>query len=42
MCLRPRAVDCGTPFTVSALVCSGNAVGMPMLRWFAWKLFSGK
>jgi len=30
---RPRVELCATPLTVSVLVCSGNVVGMPALRW---------
>ena len=32
---------CAAPFTVSVLVCSGNDVGMPELRWFACQLVNG-
>src|SRR3954464_12845321 len=38
---RPRAVACGTPSTLSALVCSGKEVGIPELRWCVCVLFGG-
>src|SRR5436190_14418599 len=38
---NPRATFCGEPSTVSALVCNGNAVGMPALRWCVCALVAG-
>src|SRR4029453_8275805 len=38
---RPRVELCGTPLTVSVLVCSGNVVGMPALRWKLCLLVGG-
>ena len=37
-CRIGRTVLCATPFTVSVFVTSGNAVGMPPLRWCVCQL----
>src|SRR5438045_8696728 len=39
--LNPRAVLCGMPSTMMALVCHGNAVGMPALRPCVFALVRG-
>ena len=38
----PRRSFCGRPSTLSVLVCSGNVVGMPELRWKKCQLVSGR
>src|SRR6476660_4084669 len=42
MFLSPRRVLCATLSTVRVLVCSGNAVGIPELRWYACQLVKGR
>src|SRR5476649_1078225 len=40
--LSPRVLDCVRPSTVSAAVCRGNDVGMPVLRWCVCALATGR